>query len=207
MGLFDWFRRPSPIRNTQELAEFVDQRAAFLAQKGIYEYARARAAHYAKVLFKERAFQDAVEQSRWQAFPMGLAMVAEVAEGILLPHVGDKRRVALDVLRELVLAIYDRYPVSPQLGEAAWQQNRDELARHLDQIGLHPPKYAKDIPEPYAERYFAIMPIHEKLRGRDFFTTRNYLRVTIINIHDELAGRLDARAVAAMLCEQAPPPL
>ena len=36
-----------------------------------------------------------------------------------------------------------------------------------------------DIPEPLPEAYFAMMPIHEKLRGRDFQTTRNYLRVSL----------------------------
>ena len=41
------------------------------------------------------------------------------------------------------------------------------------------------------------MPIHEKLRGRDFPTTRNYLRVAMCNIHDEFVERLDMPAVAA----------
>jgi len=43
------------------------------------------------------------------------------------------------------------------------------------------------------------MPIHEKLRGRDFPTTRNYLRVQLCNIHEEFMDRLDAPAVAASL--------
>ncbi len=43
------------------------------------------------------------------------------------------------------------------------------------------------------------MPIHEKLRGSDFPTIRNYLRVTLCNIHDEFTKRLDAAAVAAAL--------
>ena len=54
-----------------------------------------------------------------------------------------------------------------------------------------------DIPEPLAQTYFDLMPIHEKLRGRDFPTTRNYLRAQLCNIHDEFAKRLDASAVAA----------
>ena len=52
-------------------------------QKGIYEYSRARAGHYAKVLFREPEFQAAVEESRWRAYPLGLAMVAELVEGVL----------------------------------------------------------------------------------------------------------------------------
>ncbi len=56
-----------------------------------------------------------------------------------------------------------------------------------------------DIPDPLAEAYFALMPIHEKLRGRDFATTRNYLRVSLCNIHDELIERADLAALQRAL--------
>ena len=42
-----------------KLADPIDRQSAFLMQKGIYEYARARAGHYAKVLFAEPGFQEA----------------------------------------------------------------------------------------------------------------------------------------------------
>ena len=67
MGLLNTlniFRSRPPIREHHELAQFIDENAAFLVQKGIYEYARARAGHYAKVLFKEAPFREAVERSR-----------------------------------------------------------------------------------------------------------------------------------------------
>jgi hypothetical protein len=80
-------------------------------------------------------------------------------------------------------------------------QARRELTHRLELIGLHPPKPAKDIPEPFIDAYFALMPIHEKLRGSDYPTMRNYLRVTLCNIHDELTKRLDAAAVARVLCQ------
>ena len=92
MGLFDFFRRRPPIRDAQALADFIDRQAAFLMQKGLYEYARARAGHYAKVLFREPGFQAAVEQSRWRAYPLGLAMVAELVEGMLRPYGTDRQR-------------------------------------------------------------------------------------------------------------------
>ena len=52
MGLLDFFRRKPPIRDAAAVGDFVDENAAFLMQKGIYEYSRARAGHYAKVLFR-----------------------------------------------------------------------------------------------------------------------------------------------------------
>jgi hypothetical protein len=198
LGFLGLFRAPAPIRDAQGLADFIDQHAAFLMQKGIYEYSRARAGHYAKVLFRESGFQTAVEESRWRAYPLGLAMVAELVEGVLRPHCAD-RHMQLDALSALVLAVFDRYPVPPALGAEAWRAARAELARRLQLIGLHAPKRAFEICEPWTDTYFNLMPIYEKLRRPDYPTIRNYLRVTLCNIHDEFTKRLDATAVAAAL--------
>lgn len=199
MGLFDIFRRRPAIRDAAALADFIDQNAAFVAQKGIYEYSRARAGHYAKVMFGEAEFRDASDRSRWQAFPLGLAMVSEVADGVLSSASPEHRPALVDAIRALTLAVFDRHPVHAGLGPTAWQALRDDLERNLQRIGLHAPKWAKDIPAPYAEKYVDLMPIHEKLRGRDAPTIHNYLRVTMCNIHDELTKRIDAAAVVDAL--------
>jgi hypothetical protein len=201
LGFLGFFRRRPPIRDAQALADFIDQQSAFLVQKGIYEYSRARAGHYAKVLFSEQGFLDAVEQSRWRAFPLGLAMVGELVEGVLNPY-GSDRREQLNELNALVLSIFDRYPVPASLGQQAWSDERTELDRRLRLIGMHAPKRAFDICEPWAETYFNLMPIHQKLRKSEFPTIRNYLRVTLCNIHDELTKRMDAQASAGMLRRQ-----
>jgi hypothetical protein len=198
LGFFELFRRRPPIRAPEALADFVDQHSAFLVQKGIYEYSRARARHYAKVLFREQGFRDAVEQSRWRAYPLGLAMVAELVEGVLRPYAADRHR-QLETLKNLVLSVFDRYPVPSALGAQEWREARLELVRRLHLIGMHAPKRAFDICEPFTETYFNLMPIHEKLRASEFPTIRNYLRVTLCNIHDEFTRRLDAATMAAAL--------
>jgi len=191
VALFGLFRRQPPVRDLGELADFLDAQAAFVTQKGIYEYARARAGHYAKVLFREPMFLEAVERSRWSAYPIGLVMVTELVEGILRAHMDSDRWRAVGALCGLALSVFDRYPAPAPLGEAAWGEARAELARRLKLIGLSAVKPAKDIPEPFAQAYFDLMPIHERLRGRDFPTTRNYLRATMCNIHEEFSRRAD----------------
>ena len=96
-------------------------------------------------------------------------MVGELVEGVLCPHAGARSEIAsLKGCMTLVLSVFDRYPVPASLGEQAWSDARAELARRLQLIGLHPPKRAMDIPEPFAKAYFDLMPIHKQLRGRDF---------------------------------------
>jgi hypothetical protein len=201
LGLLEFFGRRPPIRDIEQLADFIDRNSAFLVQKGIYEYSRARAGHYAKVLFADEGFQDAAEVSRWRAYPLGLAMVGELVEGVLRPYERE-RSEQVAALREVVLWVFDRYPMPAVLGAQAWGEARSELARRLALVGLHPPKRAMDIPVPFAKAYFDLMPIHEKLRGRDFPTMHNYLQVTLCNIHDELSRRMDAPAVARLLQRQ-----
>jgi hypothetical protein len=197
MGFLDLFRRKAPIRDGAAIATFVDENAAFLMQKGLYEYSRARAGHYAKVLFGEPEFHAAIEAARWRAYPLGLAIVAEAVEGVLSERLDGERGKVLQTLNEQVLAAFDRYPPPEALGTDEWRNLRSELSRRLQLIGLHPPKRIIDIPEQWARAYFDLMPVHEKLRGRDFHTTRNYLRVMLCNIHDEFGKRLDPQAVAA----------
>jgi len=195
------FRRPPPVDDAKALADFIDQQSAFVTQKGIYEYARARAGHYAKVLFKEQPFVDAVDRSRWDAYPIGLAMVGELVEGVLRPFAGDDRSRQLDALRTLVVSVFDRYPVPAALGESQWSDARNELARRMQLIGLHPPKRAFEIADPFVKAYFDLMPINERLRRSEFPTIHGYLKVTLCNVHEELTKRMDGPAVVASLLE------
>jgi hypothetical protein len=200
VGLYDLiFRRSPPIRDAAALANFIDEKSAFLIQKGIYEFSRARAGHYAKVLFSEQTFLDAAEQSRWQAYPLGLAMVAEMVEGVLRPQPEQERRATSNALAAVVLSVFDRYPMPKAVDEEAWRNARADLAQRLALLGSYPRKRVMDIPEPFAPKYFALMPIHKKLRESDFPTMKNYLKVVLINIHDDLTRRMDGEAMAGQL--------
>jgi hypothetical protein len=200
MNLIDsFFRRRPPIRDLAALADFVDEQSAFLVQKGIFEYSRARSGHYSKVLFAEKEFQQSVEESRWRAFPIGLAMVGELVAGIFRQQAGRDERSTVDAVSALVLGVFDRYPVPQAIDKDAWLKARAELAARLGRIGLHPPKLAMDIPEPFAKSYFDLMPIHKSLRGSDFPAITAYLRVTLCNVHDELTRRMDSAALADQL--------
>ena len=97
----------------------------------------------------------------------------------------------------LVLMLFDRYPTPAELTPTAWGDARAVMERTLKDAARHPVKLVKDIPEPCAKAYFDTMPIHERLRGQDFPTVLNYLKVTLCNIHDELVGRADLNVLTA----------
>lgn len=195
--LANLFGRPARIADEEALTEFIRSQAAFVMQKGIYEYARARAGHYSKVLFGEAEFQRAVEVSRWTAYPLGLAMVGEVATAVLEEKGGVPREEALATVSRMALTAFDSFDIPQALGAQAWSRLRDDLRMNLERIGLHPAKRAMNVPEPFAEAYFSLMPIHQSLRAPDFPTMKSYLQVTLCNVQDELAKRLDSAAISS----------
>jgi hypothetical protein len=199
MALLGFFRRTPPIRTPKELSDFIDEQAAFLMQKGIFEYSRARAGPHANRMLVEPSFQKSVEHSRWQAFPLGLAMVGEMVEGVLRPHAGEDKRAHIDNLIDLLLSVFDRYTVPEPIGKEAWLDARSALALSLDQVSMHPPKRVIDIPEQYVTRYFEMMPIHEDMRSKDEGTTLGFLKLNLVHMHEELMKRMDAAAMAKQI--------
>lgn len=196
MGLVDWvlgipayFRRAPVIDSRDRLIEFLDTRAAFLIQKNIFDYARARAGPYFSAIIKEEAFQHAVEVSRWTNFPLGLAAVAEIVRGVLFE--ASDRKALNDAVSSATLAAFDKYPVPEVLGEETWKQARETLLLRLQQIDMHPPKFAKDVILPYAKQIFDTQPIHEELRKRDFEMIQAQLRINLVTMHDEFEQRAD----------------
>jgi hypothetical protein len=199
MAFFGFFRRRPPIYEVGELGDFIDEQSAYLIQRYIFDYTHARTGPLSKSMFGQPNFVRHFERSRWSAFPLGLAMVGEMVEGMLRPHAGEDKRLVLDSLIVLVLDVYDRHAIPPAIEADVWRAAREELALKLDQVGLHPPKRVIDIPEPYAERYFKMMPFDEELLTNDVPTTRSYLRLTLTHIRDELEKRMNAAEMVEKL--------
>jgi hypothetical protein len=200
MGLLDFFRRRKPaIQTPDQLADFIDEQAAFLVQKGIYDYARARSGPYSKVMLADPGCQSALDRSRWSAFPLGLAMVGETVETVLAPHAGGNRRSALDPLISLVLSVQDRYPRPAALSDEEWATGRADLALHLERLSTHPPKRVIDIPVPFAERYFEMMPFDKPFLTPDAPTARGFMQLQLVKMQEELMNRMDADAMVKQL--------
>jgi hypothetical protein len=204
MGLLDFLLRRKPaIQTPQALADFIDEHAAFLVQKGIYDYSRARSGHYSKVMLSDEGFQTALNRSRWLAFPLGLSMVGETVESVLAPQAAGDRRRELDPLIEMVLSVYDRYPRPAELTDDEWAAGRADLALHLERLSTHPPKRIIDIPVPFADRYFALMPFDKQFLTPDAPTARSFMQLHLVKVQDELINRMDAAEMVKQLSGEA----
>ena len=187
-------------RARSELADFIDEQAAFLVQKGIYDYARARSGPYAKMLLTEPEFMAALNDRAGGPIRSALPWSARWSRGCCARMPARTSARSLDAHIDLVLDVFDRYPVPEAFGKGAWRGARDELALRLDQIGTHPPKRVIDIPEQYVKRYFEMMPFDERMLTHAISAPRSrYLRLTLIHMRDELVKRMDAAEMAGKL--------
>ncbi|TCT09342.1 hypothetical protein EDC22_107190 [Tepidamorphus gemmatus] len=189
MGILNLFRRPPPITDVGGLEDYLDANAAFLVQKCVFEYSRARAGVFWEKLFKEKSFRDAVDIARWNGYPIALANVVEMVEGVLRPLAAGREAQLLDRMIEIGINVIHRYPVPPDEPSTFWVEHEEVFRRRLAEIQLAPPKKVKDIPLTTARAMFDLMPIHHTLRGEDFVVVRNHLRANLCRMYEEFVAR------------------
>lgn len=197
LGIPAYLGRKPVIDTREKLVEFLDSRSAFLIQKNIFDYARARAGPYFSQIIKEQAFKDSVEVSRWSGYPTGLAALAEIVRGVLFDAA--ERKPLNDAISSAALAAFDKYPVPAVLGEETWKKARETLIERLALIDSHPPKFAKDVILPYAQVLYDSQPIHEELRKRDFEMIQAQLRINLVTMHVEFEKRMNKAALLSDL--------
>ncbi len=194
MGLLDtisrWFK-PEPIASASDLRAFLDSRSAFISQKCVVEYARARTGVMSPKLFKEEAFKAALTRSRWTTYAIVYCDVAEMVEGLL------RRRVSLppgaleDRLVGMGRATFFAYDLPEGAPRDFWDRAVERLEHRLAEARLHAPKPVRDIPKAHIDEVFANLPIHESLRGHDYELIQNNLRTNLVRVHEDFLAAVD----------------
>lgn len=202
MALFDLFRRPPPIATLAAFDDFVDSHAAFLAQKCIYEYARARSGILSEKLFKEAGFLAAIEDSRWRNYPICLGHVSLMADAALRPYAPGEAAALSDGLVASAYRIADRYDVPAGMEPDFWLRARKGVEERVRRASLAAPRPVKDIPKEEFKVFFDQLPIHESLRGYDFVLIRNNLRVNLCRAYETFIARMNAPDLVALLTDR-----
>ena len=198
MGFLDWFRGSPPINDRAALVEYLDSRASFLTQKGIFDFSRAAAGPSFSQLIKEPEFAEAVDEARWKSYPLTLSCVVEMVDGVLRPLAKGAMPLA-EALQAAAFEIIDRYPAPKVIEATAWTEARTALGLRIIHIALHPPKHVKDIPLQIAPQFYDNLPIHERLRGSANEIVTNNLRTSLIRMHEEFTERANCAALVAAL--------
>ena len=203
MGLFASFRRAQRIGDPAALSAFFDRHAAFMVQKCIYEYARARSGLLSTKLLEEPAFKTAAERAKWRNYPLCLQGLAVMAEGVLRPHADDAGALAAGVA-EAAGTVCRGYETPPGAAFDFWERAEAAIAdRLIGGIGS-PPCAVKDIPIETAEAFFANLPIHPDLSSYDFRLVTNNQRANLLRAYEAFIKEAEPLRLARALSEVVP---
>lgn len=191
--------RPQLLQSRPQLKEFIESRAAYLVQKSMMEYCQARANMLFTTLMGEADFRAGYEYARWYAYPIAYAMVTEMAEGLLRPHCAERILELHAALTELGREVFAVFPLPPGAPAHFWDSALQILDEELGQAGLGPVRPWRDIPERHAARIFELLPIHDRLKSRDFAMFQNNLRFHLTEIGAEFEEKADPIALARNL--------
>jgi hypothetical protein len=202
MALLDritrWFRT-EPIATIEALEAFADSRAAFMAQKCVFEYCRARSGVLSMKLFKEQAFMDAMHHSRWTTYALVYCDVAEMIEGVLRPHARGSLKLLADGLARMGEHTFACHGLPEGAPDDFWKRAVERLEKRLALAQLHAPRPVRDIPKTEIEAVLASLPIHPSLRGQDFELLQNNLRINLVRIYEEFLAGADLEELGAVL--------
>lgn len=205
MALLDrvtrWFRT-EPINSIESLGAFMDSRAAFMSQKCVFEYCRARSGVLSMKLFKEPAFLEAMHHSRWTTYALVYCDIVEMVEGVLRPHARGSVASLAEGLALIGERTFARHGLPDGAPEDFWFQAVERLRKRLALAQLHAPRPVRDLPKTEIEAILASLPIHPSLRGEDFELLQNNLRINLVRIYEEFLAGADKARLGAELSPQ-----
>jgi hypothetical protein len=189
--------RSSPVATATELAEFLGAQTAYIAQRSVIEYCRARTGLNWDKLFAEPSFLERLEVCRWEAYAVVLAEVAELALIRLRRYGAADPTNYLAGLVHAAHAALLRHPVPAH--RTSWTDAADAIERHLARALMAAPRPVHLLGLHSADVIFDLLPIHADLRRHDRTMFQNSVRFAICGAFDEMTRRFDVPALEGSL--------
>lgn len=195
---FTGYFRPAPIATAQAFRRFIEERAAFLAQKCAIDYCRGKTGLASHALFTEKPFLDALDICRWETFAAALEDLLLLAEADLRAHLPEEQRQRLSAA--LLTLHSDALAANPAPAHrpAGWADAVDRFAARLRAAGSAPPRLL-DLADHSARRLFDTLPIHISMRELDEEVVYGAVRFRMIAISQEMRRRVRGDELAASL--------
>jgi hypothetical protein len=192
-----------PVATLDQLADFLAAQAAYVSQRTVLEYCRARTGLNWDKLYREQAFVDSLEVCRWEAYAEVLAEVAELALILLRRQSPADPQGYLPGIAAAAGAALLRHPVPGH--RTSWDGASAAIEQHLAQSLLAAPRAVHLAGFGAADAIFAHLPIHPDLRREDREMFRNSVRFALCRVFDEMTRRLDVAALTQTLRGSAQP--
>jgi hypothetical protein len=189
-------RRPPPVAAAGELADFLGAQTAYIAQRSVLEYCRARTGLNWDKLFAEPSFLERLEVCRWEAYALILADVAELALIRLRRHGAADPHAYVPGVVQAAHAALLRHPVPGH--RTSWTDAAEAINGHLARAVIAAPRPVHLVGLHSADAIFDLLPIHADLRRQDREMFQNSIRFAICRAF-EATRRFDVPALEQSL--------
>jgi hypothetical protein len=195
-GLLRNRRDTTPIDSVAKLEEFAGARSAYVAQKTLYGYVKARMGTRYPRMFEDQKLIDSLNIAKHHVFAACLSDMTVYAVGVALHNqpVGNDERHAMArrcyraALHEIIGAAAEPFPA---------QDCIDEFERRLAEtdwrLGALRPENFTDSPK----ALFRWAPIADQLKKYDREIVENSVKFSWRDIREQFQTRIDGAAVCA----------
>ena len=204
LRIFSRRRDPDRIATYADFLDFLESRSAFLAQKCVFEYCRARTGLNWDKLMLEQEFLAAYETSRWEAFGAALADLAVFLEGRLRPADTRLHARLVDRLLVAVAVVLARHPLPAHRPEG-WGEEIAQLRERLNNTQLGQPLAAAEVAKTAGARIYAGLPLHKDMTRHDRELVTNAVRFNFSRIASDLEQQLEVEPLLRELLADEPP--
>lgn len=192
-----------PIRDQEQLAEFLDTRASFMAQTSLYGYLRTRAGMRYPELFEDDPFIEAINIAKWQVWLACLSDLAVYTGSRLAMHAPRETRRVSALMKSLVDQVLEAAGTPQEAGA----QFAAEAERVRNRVARTDYLVVGDNEAAFTESPTALVrwaPIIDSLKELDEDIVRNSVRYRWQEVRRELAAKLEPQAVFGSLPERDP---
>jgi hypothetical protein len=198
------FTREPPVTSAAELADFLDRRTSFIAQKCVIEFCRVRAGIYWQKLFDEEDFKDRLNLSCWESYTPVLAMILEVVDADLREAAGLRQRSIPAALEDVARQVTERYPVPQGAPADFWEQERKIIAERIKVLVAQPARPIEKMAAPLARMVYERLPIHKNIVRDDYDYIHNNLRMNLVRTHEDFLVLAKPADLVASLLDHLP---
>jgi hypothetical protein len=170
---------------------------AYVAQRSVLEYCRARTGLNWDKLSLERSFLERLEICRWEAYAIVLAEVAELALIRLRRDGAADPQTYLPGLVAAAHAALLRHPVPGH--RTTWADAAEAIERHLARAVLAAPRPVHLLGQQSADAIFDLLPIHADLRPQDREMFQNSVRFATCGAFDAMSRCFEVPTLEAAL--------
>ncbi len=189
---FSPLRRKRPVTTRDQLIQFLNDNAAYIAQKCAYAYCHARMGKLAYDALKEPYFQNKMEVCRWEGFAVILSDLVLRTAFWFQEHLGKQtpKTKEFETLYRDVLALH---PVPPHRKD--WREPQQAFARRIAVALKNRPLSVTQTASVGGKALFKLVPMGQIFKDNDEEIFLSTVRLCLMNADEELRARCNPQQI------------